>query len=93
MPTGCSGRKHKKTARPEEGCLPPCHPLHGGGLGAGQDEPLSEFPRALSRTLLEVGIEKSMAKQLIDTGEGEGQMGKGKGNKGNGKGHKGKGKG
>ena len=61
--------------------------------GAGQDEPLSEFPRALRRTLLEIGIEESMANQLIDTGEGEGQMGKGKGKNGNGKGHTGKGKG
>ena len=50
-------------------------------------------PWALRRTLLEMGIEKSMANQLIDTGQGEGQKGKGKGKKGNSKGHKGKGKG
>ena len=61
--------------------------------GAEPDEPLSEFPRALQRTLLEMGVGKSMADQRIDTDKGEGQKGKGKGKKGNGKGQKGKGKG
>ena len=42
-------------------------------------EPLPEFPRALRRTLLELGIEKGLADQIIDTRAGE---------KGGEKGHK-----
>ena len=54
--------------------------------GARPGEPLPEFPRALRRTLLELGVEPDLAEQLIDTGEDQ----KGKGNEG---GRKGKGKG
>ena len=94
MPTGCSGKSHKQ--KQQDFARAASHPATlytEEAWRAGPDEPLSEFPRALRRTLLEMGIEKSMANQLIDTGEGEGQKGKGKGKKGHGKGHKGKGKG
>ena len=39
--------------------------------GARPGEPLQEFPRALRRTLLELGIERGLADQIIDTGAGE----------------------
>ena len=60
--------------------------------GALPGEPLTEFPRALRRTLLELGVSRYLANMLVDTGEGEGQKGEGKkgGRKGGGK--KGKGK-
>ena len=63
--------------------------------GAGEGEPADQFPRAIRRTLLELGIEQSLADQLIRV-EGEGQKGqKGTGQKGGGKkggGKNGKGK-
>ena len=50
--------------------------------GAEPGEPLPEFPRALRRTLLELGVEVEFADKLIDSrgtgGKGKG-MGKGKG--------------
>ena len=60
--------------------------------GAQPSEPLTEFPRALRRTLLELGVLQDLADKLVDTGKGEGQKGEGKkgGRKGGGK--KGKGK-
>ena len=60
--------------------------------GALPGEPLTEFPRALRRTLLELGVSQDLADKLVDTGKGEGQKGEGKkgGRKGGGK--KGKGK-
>ena len=60
--------------------------------GAQPAEPLPEFPRALRRTLLELGVLQDMADKLVATGKGEGQKGEGKkgGRKGGGK--KGKGK-
>ena len=72
--------------------------------GARPCEPLHEFPRALRRTLLDLGVpldladqlvdtgEESLADQLVDTGEeGEGQKGGRKRKKGGRKGEKGKG--
>ena len=64
---------------------PPTHHT-AAAWGAGPEEPLKEFPRALRRTLLELRVEPDLAEQLIDTGEDQ----KGKGNEG---GRKGKGKG
>ena len=62
--------------------------------GARPGEPLHEFPRALRRTLLELGVSQAMAHQLVDTGEGPGEGQKGEGKKGGkeGGGEKGKGK-
>ena len=71
--------------------------------GAQEGEPLEAFPRAVRRTLLELGVEQTLADQLIrvegEKGQkgqkGEGTKGKGTGNKGGGKkggGKKGKGK-
>ncbi len=59
--------------------------------GARPGEPLPEFPRALRRTLLELGVSQDMADHLVDTGNG---LGEGKGKKGGrkGEGEKGKGK-
>ena len=61
--------------------------------GAQEGEPLESFPRAVRRTLLELGVEQTLADQLIRV---EGQKGqKGQGNKGGGKkggGKRGKGK-
>ena len=60
--------------------------------GARPGEPLHEFPRALRRTLLELGVSLDLADQLVDTGEeGEGNKGGRKGKKGGRKGEKGKG--
>ena len=54
---------------------------------------MPEFPRALRRTLLELGVSLDLADQLVDTGEeGEGNEGGRKGKKGGRKGEKGKGK-
>ena len=58
--------------------------------GAGPGEPLFQFPRALRRTLLELGVSQDLADQLVDT-EGQGNKGGGKGKKGGRKGEKGKG--
>ena len=58
--------------------------------GARPGEPLPEFPRALRRTLLELGVSQDLADQLVDT-EGQGNKGGGKGKKGGRKGEKGKG--
>ena len=71
--------------------------------GALEGEPREAFPRAVRRTLLELGVEQTLADQLIrvegEKGQkgqkGEGTKGKGTGNKGGGKkggGKKGKGK-
>ena len=57
--------------------------------GARPGEPQHEFPRALRRTLLELGVSQAMADQLVDTGEGPSGGQKGKGNKGGRKGEKG----
>ena len=57
--------------------------------GARPGEPLPEFPRALRRTLLELGVSLDLADQLVDTGEGPSGGQKGKGNKGGRKGEKG----
>jgi len=55
--------------------------------GAQHGEPLSEFPRALRRTLLELGVSQDMADHLVDTGNGTGDEGqKGEGKKGGRKG-------
>ena len=62
--------------------------------GARPGEPQHEFPRALRRTLLVLGVSQAMADQLVDTGEGPGEGKKGEGKKGGkkGGGEKGKGK-
>ena len=58
--------------------------------GAGEDEPNPEFPRALRRTLLDLGVQRDLADRLVDTGEeGEGQEGDRKRQKGGWKGEKG----
>ena len=72
--------------------------------GARQGEPLQEFPRALRRTLLDLGVPRDLADQLVDIGEeglahqlvdigeeGEGQKGGRKRKKGGRKGEKGEG--
>ena len=61
--------------------------------GAQPGEPLPLFPRALRRTLLDMGISAEVADRILDTGRplGEGGKGKGQRRKGGGKG-KGKGK-
>ena len=60
--------------------------------GVQPGEPLPEFPRALRRTLLELGVLQDMADKLVDTGKGEGQKGEGKKGGRKGGGEKGKGK-
>ena len=58
--------------------------------GARPDEPWNEFPRALRRTLLDLGVPLDLADQLVDTSEeGEGQKGGRKRKKGCRKGEKG----
>ena len=52
--------------------------------GALEGEPLQQFPRALRRTLLELGVSQDTADQLVDTGKGKGEGTKG-GTKGTGK--------
>ena len=66
--------------------------------GALPGEPLAEFPRALRRMMLELGVDQALADRLIDNSkgmgsEGKGKKGEGKGKKGEGKGKKGEGKG
>ena len=64
--------------------------------GAQEGEPLAAFPRAVRRTLLELGVEQTLADQLIRVEGEKGQKGqqgtgnKGGGNKGGGKNGKGK---
>ena len=81
---------------------PPTHHT-ASASGASEGEPPEAFPRALRATLLELGVEQTVADQLIHVeGEkgqkgqkGEGTKGKGTRNKGGGKkggGKKGKGK-
>ena len=64
--------------------------------GAGEGEPADQFPRAIRRTLLELGVDQTLADQLIRVEGEKGQKGqKGTGNKGGGKkggGKNGKGK-
>ena len=61
--------------------------------GAQEGEPLEAFPRALRRTLLELGVEQTLADQLIRVEGEKGQKGqKAKGTKGKGTGNKGGGK-
>ena len=51
--------------------------------GAQQGEPLFEFPRALRRTLLELGVSQDVADHVVDTGNGSGDEGhKGESKKG-----------
>ena len=54
--------------------------------GAQEGEPLEAFPRAVRRTLLELGVEQTLADQLIRVEGEKGQ--KGKRNKGRGKGRR-----
>ena len=64
--------------------------------GAGEDEPAEQFPRAIRRTLLVLGVDQTLADQLIRVEGEKGQKGqKGTGNQGVGKkawGKNGKGK-
>ena len=61
--------------------------------GALEGEPLQQFPRAVRRTLLELGVEQTLADQLIRVEGEKGQKGqKGEGTKGEGTGNKGGGK-
>ena len=64
--------------------------------GAGEDEPAEQFPRAIRRTLLVLGVDQTLADQLIRVEGEKGQKGqKGTGKKGGGKkawGKNGKGK-
>ena len=61
--------------------------------GAQEGEPLEAFPRAVRRTLLELGVEQTLADQLIRVEGEKGQKGqKGEGTKGEGTGNKGGGK-
>ena len=61
--------------------------------GAQEGEPLDAFPRALRRTLLDMGVEQTLADQLISVEGEKGQKGqKGEGTKGEGTGNKGGGK-
>ena len=61
--------------------------------GAQEGEPLEAFPRALRRTLLELGVEQTLADQLIRVEGEKGQKGQqGVGTKGEGTGNKGGGK-
>ena len=54
--------------------------------GAQEGEPLEAFPRAVRRTLLELGVEQTLADQLIRVEREKGRKGqKGTGNKGGGK--------
>ena len=61
--------------------------------GARPGEPQHEFPRALRRTLLVLGVSQAKADQFVDTGEGPGEGKKGEGKKGGKKGGGEKGKG
>ena len=64
--------------------------------GAQEGEPMEHFPRAVRRTLLELGVQQTLADQLTRVEGGKGQMGqkgqKGEGTKGEGTGNKGGGK-
>ena len=64
--------------------------------GAGEGEPAEQFPRAIRRTLLVLGVDQTLADQLIRVEGEKGQKGqKGTGKKGGGKkgwGKNGKGK-
>ena len=54
--------------------------------GAGEGEPAEQFPRAIRRTLLVLGVDQTLADQLIRVEGEKGQKGqKGTGNKGGGK--------
>ena len=66
------------------------HPasLHtAAASGAQPGEPVEAFPRAVRRTLLELGINEDMADKIVRV---EGEKGKGKGDQGGGKQGKGK---
>ena len=83
----------QKQADPERAATRPATLHTVTAWGAGPGEPLFQFPRALRRTLLELGVSLDLADQLVDTGEeGEGNKGGRKGKKGGRKGEKGKGK-
>ena len=61
--------------------------------GAQEGEPLEAFPRAVRRTLLELGVEQTLADQLIRVEGEKGQKGqKGEGTKGKRTGNKGGGR-
>ena len=61
--------------------------------GAQEGEPREAFPRAVRRTLLVLGVEQTLADQLIRVEGEKGQKGqKGEGTKGEGTGNKGGGK-
>ena len=61
--------------------------------GAGEGEPPEQFPRAIRRTLLVLGVDQTLADQLIRVEGEKGQKGqKGEGTKGEGTGNKGGGK-
>ena len=64
--------------------------------GAQEGEPMEHFPRAVRRTLLELGVQQTLADQLTRAEGGKGQKGqtgqKGEGTKGEGTGNKGGGK-
>ena len=96
-------RTQKLTDMERAGTHPATHHTEAA-WGARQGEPNHEFPRALRRTLLDLGVprdladqlvdigEESLADQLVDTGEeGEGQKGGRKRKKGGRMGEKGKG--
>ena len=95
-------RTQKLTDMERAGTHPATHHTEAA-WGAGQGEPNHEFPRALRRTLLDLGVPRDLADQLVDTGEesladqlvdigeeGEGQKGGKKRKKGGRKGKKGK---
>ena len=50
--------------------------------GAAPGEPLPLFPRAIRRTMLELGVPRELADRMVDPGEPEQGKGKGKGVKG-----------
>ena len=52
--------------------------------GAAPGEPLPLFPRAIRRTMLELGVVPELADRMVDPGEPEQGKGKGKGVKGKG---------
>ena len=52
--------------------------------GASQGEPLPLFARAMRRTMLELGVSRELADQMVDPGAPEQGKGKGKGQNGKG---------
>jgi len=62
--------KNRIQGQPERAARRPATQLTAEASGGRPGEPLQLFPRALLRTLLQLGVPKEVADRLIDDGAG-----------------------